>query len=68
MIAGNGELGGQLTTEEDYPNGNYYLASIPECAWQKTYPYRYLDGKHFGTNVSLINFAPSKINGAETKF
>jgi SET domain-containing protein len=63
-----GELGGQLRTEEDYPEGNYYIASIPECAWEETHPYRYLDGKHFGANVSRINFAPKKINGVETKF
>src|SRR6185503_13136376 len=25
-----GELGGQLIAEEDYPAGNFYLASIPE--------------------------------------
>jgi SET domain-containing protein len=63
-----GELGGQLRTEEDYPKGNYYLASIPECAWEETQPYRYLDSKHFGANVSRINFAPKSINGVETKF
>jgi hypothetical protein len=63
-----GELGGQLRTEEDYPGGNYYMASIPECAWEETHPYRYLDAKHFGANVSRINFAPKKINGLETKF
>ena len=63
-----GELGGQLRTEEDYPAGNYYIASIPECAWEETQPYRYLDSKHFGGNVSRINFAPSKINGKETDF
>jgi SET domain-containing protein len=63
-----GELGGQLRTTEDYPSGNYYVASIPECAWEETAPYRYLDGKHFGANVSRINFAPKKINGVETKF
>ena len=63
-----GELGGQLRTEEDYPKRNYYLASIPECAWEETHPYRYLDSKHFGANVSRINFAPKKINGVETGF
>ena len=63
-----GELGGQLRTEEDYPGGNYYIASIPECAWEETHPYRYLDSKHFGANVSRINFAPSKINGIDTNF
>lgn len=63
-----GELGGQLRTEEDYPPDNYYLASIPECAWEETYPYRYLDAKHFGANVSRINFAPKKINSIETRF
>lgn len=63
-----GELGGQLRTEEDYPDGNYYIASIPECAWEEAHPFRYLDGKHYGANVSRINFAPSKINGKETGF
>jgi len=63
-----GELGGQLRTEDDYPAGNYYIASIPECAWEETQPYRYLDSKHYGGNVSRINFAPSKINGKETDF
>lgn len=61
-----GELGGQLRTEEDYPDGNSYIASIAECAWEEAHPYRYLDGKHYGANVSRINFAPSKINGRET--
>ena len=27
-----GELGGRLVTAEEYPVGNSYLASIPECA------------------------------------
>ena len=61
-----GMLGGQLRTDEDYPPGNYYLASIPECAWEETKPYKYLDAKHFGAHVSRINFAPKKINDIET--
>ncbi len=61
-----GMLGGQLRTDEDYPPGNYYLASIPECAWEETKPYKYLDAKHFGAHVSRINFAPKTINGIET--
>ena len=60
-----GMLGGQLRTDEDYPAGNYYLASIPECAWEETKPYKYLDAKHFGAHVSRINFAPKTINGIE---
>ena len=63
-----GELGGQLIAEEDYPPGNYYLASIPECAWEETKPYKYLDAKHFCANVSRINFAPKTINGTDTHF
>src|SRR5918992_3826260 len=63
-----GELGGQLRTEEDYPSGNHYMATILECAWEETKPYKYLDAKHFGANVSRINFAPSKINDIETHF
>lgn len=63
-----GELGGRLVAEEDYPPGNYYIASIPECAWQETKPYKYLDSKDFGGHVSRINFAPSKLNGKETQF
>ncbi|HWH77896.1 MAG TPA: SET domain-containing protein-lysine N-methyltransferase [Candidatus Binatus sp.] len=63
-----GELGGQLVTLEDYPPANFYLASIPECAWEETKPYRFLDSKYFGGNVSRINFAPQTINGKETEF
>ena len=63
-----GELGGRLVTEEDYPSGNDYMASLLECAWEETRPYKYLDSKEFGANVSRINFAPSKINGVETHF
>ena len=63
-----GELGGQLIADEDYPPGNYYLASIPECAWEETKPYKYLDAKHFGANVSRINFAPRTMNGTDTHF
>lgn len=63
-----GELGGRLVTAEDYPAGNHYLASIPECAWAETHPYKYLDSKNFGGNVSRTNFAPSRINGIETYF
>ncbi len=63
-----GELGGRLMTPEDPILGNHYLGSIPECAWEETKPYRYLDSKDFGGNVSRANFAPSKINGIETHF
>ena len=63
-----GELGGRLVTAEDYPPGNHYLASIPQCAWEETYPYKYLDSQDFGGNVSRTNFAPSRINGLETHF
>ncbi len=63
-----GMLGGQLRSDEDYPAGNYYVASIPECAWEETKPYKYLDAKHFGAHVSRINFAPKTINGVDTGF
>lgn len=63
-----GMLGGQLRSDEDYPPGNYYVASIPECAWEETKPYKYLDAKHFGAHVSRINFAPKTINGVDTGF
>ena len=63
-----GELGGRLVAEEDYPSGNYYLASIPECAWEETKPYKFLDAKDFGAHVSRINFAPKEINSIETHF
>lgn len=63
-----GMLGGQLRSDEDYPVGNYYVASIPECAWEETKPYKYLDSKHFGAHVSRINFAPKTINGIDTGF
>jgi SET domain-containing protein len=63
-----GELGGRLVAAEDVPLGNNYLASIPECAWEETHPFKYLDSKDFGGNVSRTNFAPSKINDMETNF
>jgi len=62
-----GELGGRLVAAEDYPSGNYYLASIPECAWEETKPYKFLDAKDFGAHVSRINFAPKMINSIETR-
>ena len=63
-----GELGGRLIAENDPSRGNHYIASIPECAWQETHPYKYLDSKDYGANVSRINFAPSKINDKDTNF
>lgn len=63
-----GELGGRLAKEDDPALGNHYIASIPECAWKETQPYKYLDTKDNGAHVSRINFAPSKINGIDTNF
>ena len=63
-----GELGGRLVTEHDYSRGNHYIAAIPECAWEKTRPYKYIDSKDYGAHVSRINFAPREINGIETHF
>src|ERR1700745_2211144 len=63
-----GQLGGRLVTEQDYPHGNHYMAAIPECAWKKTYPYKYIDSKNYGAHVSRINFAPREINGVDTHF
>ncbi len=63
-----GELGGRLLPAADYPKGNHYIASVPECAREKLAPYRYIDAKDYGAHVSRINFAPSKINGRETHF
>ncbi len=63
-----GELGGRLLPADKYPQGNHYMAGLLECAQKKATPYVYLDAKDNGANVSRINFAPSKINGAETHF
>jgi len=63
-----GELGGQLVSDDNYPEDGFYIASIPECAWEESNPYKYIDSKHHGANVSRINFAPSEINGVETGF
>jgi len=61
-----GELGGRLVSDDDESQGNHYIASIPECAWDKTHPYKYIDAKEHGGHVSRINFAPSEINGIQT--
>ena len=63
-----GELGGRLITDDDPSHGNHYVASIAECAWEKTYPYKHIDSKDYGGNVSRANFAPSEINGIATGF
>lgn len=63
-----GELGGRLVSDDGYAQGNHYIASIPECAWEKTHPYKYIDSKDYGGNVSRINFAPSEVNEIETNF
>jgi SET domain-containing protein len=63
-----GELGGRLVSDANYPQGNHYIGSLLECAWKETHPYKYLDSKDYGANVSRINFAPSQINGVDTNF
>ena len=63
-----GELGGRLVTADAMPKDTHYLAGIPECAWEKAAPYRYIDSKDYGAHVSRINFAPQKINGIDTHF
>jgi len=63
-----GELGGQLVSDDNYPEDSFYIAAIPKCAWEKTHPYKYIDSKEHGANVSRINFAPSEINGVKTGF
>ena len=61
-----GELGGRLVKE--FPHGNHYVAALLDCAQKEAAPYKYLDSKDYGANVSRINFAPSKINGLDTHF
>lgn len=63
-----GELGGQLVEEPDLANPSAYLAGLDDCAFMKLQPYRYLDSKDHGGNVSRANFAPRTINGHETGF
>ena len=63
-----GELGGQLVSDDNYPEDSFYIAAIPECARGKIHPYKYIDSKEHGANVSRINFAPSEINGVKTGF
>lgn len=63
-----GELGGRLVSDNDPARGNHYIAAIPQCAWEETHPYKYIDSKDHGAHVSRINFAPSEINGIETNF
>jgi SET domain-containing protein len=61
-----GHLGGRLL--EEFPQGNHYVGALIECAQKEAHPYKYLDSKDNGANVSRINFAPSKINGIDTHF
>ena len=61
-----GHLGGRLL--EEFPEGNHYIGALIECAQKEAHPYKYLDSKDQGANVSRINFAPSKINGIDTNF
>jgi len=61
-----GHLGGRLL--EEFPQGNHYVGALIECAQKEAHPYKYLDSKDQGANVSRINFAPSKINGIDTNF
>jgi SET domain-containing protein len=63
-----GELGGRLVADEDYPADGEYVASLAECAREKTRPYKYVDSRENSGNVSRINFAPSEINGIPTNF
>jgi SET domain-containing protein len=63
-----GELGGQLISDDNYPTNNFYIAAIPECAWEEIQPHKYIDSRLYGANVSRINFAPSAINGIKTGF
>jgi len=63
-----GELGGRLIADNDPAKGNHYIAAIPECGWKKSRPYKSIDSKDYGGNVSRINFAPSEINGKKTHF
>lgn len=63
-----GELGGQLVEEPDLENPSAYLAGLPDCAFTQIPPFRYLDSKDHGGNVSRANFAPRSINGRETHF
>ena len=43
-----GELGGRLVSADDYPKGNHYVATLPECARDKIRPYKYIDSKDYG--------------------
>jgi len=61
-----GELGGRLLPRDKYPQGNHYIAALPDCSHTQAHPYVYLDARDNGANVSRINFAPRKINGVET--
>ena len=63
-----GELGGQLLEEIDLANPSAYLVGLDDCAFMKIPPYRYIDSRVHGGNVSRINFAPRQINGRDTNF
>ncbi len=61
-----GHLGGRLLAQ--FPQGNHYVGALLECAQKEAHPYKYIDSKDYGANVSRINFAPRRINGIDTHF
>ncbi|MDY0001909.1 MAG: hypothetical protein RBU30_11485 [Polyangia bacterium] len=62
-----GEYGGVLLVEKDVPKNTAYLVRLPACAQVEGQRYHWLDGKGSRAHVTRVNFAPSRINGYETK-
>src|SRR2546428_10080721 len=56
-----GELGGRLVSDDDSCHGNHYIASISECAWEKTHPYKYIDSKDYGGEVRRNKFLHNEV-------
>ncbi len=63
------DMGGRLVFERSVPRGKRgFLYAVPECAEEDIWPWDAVDGSRGGGPGSMINFAPSRINGIPTGF
>lgn len=61
-----GQYTGVLRTKKGYPADNSCVVLLPDCLLKTIRPFIVIDGKEGGSHASMINFAPSAINGVKT--